>query len=253
MNAVLSVISVLIASASVAVAQGYGWQWSPRAPMSMPTRFVGVEVGGGVSMHQATLPYVEDLVPCCEFTSGSGVPLRIAVYMEDWWKPETAVLFSGGVTLHRSQFTAQAAPLPDSGGREIVTEYLFDAALTYLTIGGGIRQRLFDSYLSVGLDLRASVNVAESYQLTERVVSPDDYYLKTNPPSKEQEWEPTVVDRAAVLVLEPSVSVQYDIPLGMGLVISPLVQVGMPILSLAPDASWRYVSVTGGVRLSRGL
>jgi len=253
MRNVLTVIGMLVVAVSTAWSQGYGWQWSPRTPMAMPTRFVGVEVGGGVSMHQATLPYVEDLVPCCEFTSGSGVPLRIAVFLEDWWQPQTAVSLSGGVTMHQSQFTAQAAPLPDSGGREIVTEYLFDAALTYLTVSGGIRQRLFDSYLSVGVDLRASVNVSQSYELTERVVSPDDYYLKTNPPSKEQSWEPTVVDRSAVLVLEPSVSVQYDIPLGMGLVISPLVQVGIPILSLAPDAQWRYVAVTGGVRLSRGL
>lgn len=253
MRSVLTVIGALIATSCAVWSQGFDWQWSPRSPMTMPTRYVGVELGGGVSLHQATLPYIEDLVPCCSFSSGTGVPLRIAVFVEDWWKPSTAVALSGGVTMHQSQFTAQAEPLPDSGGREIVTEYLFDATLTYLTVGGGIRQRLFKSFLSVGVDLRASVNVAQSYQLLERVVSPDDYFLKTNPPSKEQSWEPTVVDRAAVLVLEPSVTVQYDIALGMGLVISPLVQVGVPIFDLAPDASWRYVAVTGGVRLSRGL
>lgn len=247
-----TLLVIAVTAATGLSAQGYAWEWSPRAPRTMPTLFGGVEIATGYAMHTGTLPYVEDLVPCCTFEEGTGIPVRFAVFLEDWIAPSTALTYGGGVTIQNSSFTSTAQALPDSGGRQIITEYLFDASMTYLQLQGGIRQRLF-GYVSVGLELRGLISVASSYELTERVVAPDDFFFSTNPPSKEITLTPTVVDQASVFVLEPAVSLQYDIPLGIGMVLSPMVQFSVPVMSLANNVSWRFLSVTGGVRLSRGL
>ena len=175
------------------------------------------------------------------------------MFLENWFAPATAWSVGGGVSFQTAGFVTEALPLPDTSGRNIVTEYQLDASLTYLQVHGGIRQRLFGTFLSVGAELRGAVTVASSYSLVDRVVSPDDFLFPTNPPSRERQLDDDVIAGVSAFVLEPALLVQYDIALGTGMVLSPVFGVAAPITSVAGDVSWRYVSVTAGVRLSRGL
>jgi len=249
----LLAVLVALAAGLEIHAQGYEWEWSPRAPRTMPTRYVGIEATGGYALHTGTLSFLEDRILCCEFTEGTGLPFRLSILIEDWWRPQTAYAFGGGITYQATSFTSDTQEYPRRDEDPIVRRYQFDASLTYLHLQGGIRQRLFRSGLVVGVDLRALINVAATYRLTDQVVGPDDYFFTTNPPSKEQELDRDVITNTAVFVLEPSVTLRYDIPLGIGMVLSPVAQFSIPVLSLAGEASWRYTAISGGVQLSTGL
>ena len=204
-------------------------------------------------MHQGDLTYLEDQIVCCDFTEGTGLPFRLSILIEDWFQPNTSFTYGGGVTFQSTSFTSEIEVIPRVDDEPIQRRYQFDASLTYLHLQGGLRQRLFSSGLAVGLDLRGLINVAASYTLVDQVVAPDDYTFTTNPPSRERTLTEDVIENTAVFVLEPAVSLRYDIPLGVGMVLSPMVQFSVPVLSLAGDASWRYAAVSGGVQLSTGL
>jgi hypothetical protein len=213
---------------------------------------VGVEVQAGYAQHSEGLRYFEDLVECCAFDAGSGIPLRIAVIGEQWVTSQLSVQAGFGVTFQPTSFTVLAAPIPHERFGQVQTEYLFDVTTTQIALSIGARHRIL-SYLSIGLDLRGLIAAGSSTTLSERIVSPDDYYFSTNPPSKEYEWTNTVIGDLSAFVLEPAVTLQYDIALDMGMVLSPLVSVSMPVNSLSTEQSWRYVGLGFGVRLSRGL
>ena len=253
MMRILVVILALWAAVSELPAQGYDWEWSPRAPRSMQTRFASVELTGGYAIHQGDLTYLEDQIVCCDFTDGTGLPFRLSVLIEDWFQPSTSFTYGGGVTFQSTSFTSDVQVIPRSDAEPIQRRYQFDASLTYLHLQGGIRQRLFRSGLAVGVELRGLINVAASYTLLDQVVAPDDFTFTTNPPSRERTLTEDVIENTAVFVLEPALSVRYDIPLGIGMVLSPVVQFSVPVLSLAGDASWRYAAVWAGVQLSTGL
>lgn len=241
-------------SLSTAYGQGYEWEWSPRAPLSMPTRYVGVEVAGQYALHTGSLEYFEELIPCCDFTSGTGVPLRLTIIAEQWVKPSLSVQAGIGVMFQGSSFTAPGDTLPRADQPPIVTEYAMETSITSLTLQGGVRQRLFDTFLSIGLDLRGLITVGSSQSLEDRVVSPDDYMFTTNPPSRVRDLSGAqVISDVTVFVFEPSVVLQYDIALARGSVLSPSVNVSMPFGSLSTSQSWSYVAVGIGMRLSRGF
>jgi hypothetical protein len=220
----------------------------------MPTRFLGVEVAAQYAMHQGDLTYFEDIIPCCTFTDGTGIPFRISVIAEQWVAAKTSLQAGLGVTFQSAAFTSPEQQAPMEDGRVIRTEYELQTNITSLAVQAGVRQRLFSSFLSVGADLRGLITIGSSQSLVERVLGPDDYYFTTNPPSKE--WQPSsavVISDISAFVLEPSLVLQYDLALARGSVLSPSINVSMPLTSLASGQSWGYVAVGFGVRLSRGF
>lgn len=250
----VSLLVSLALSLSTAWGQGYEWEWSPRAPLQMPTRFVGVEVAGQYALHTGSLAYFENILPCCEFTSGTGIPLRLTIIAEEWVKPTLSVQAGIGVTFHGASFTTAGDTLPRADEQSIVTEYQLETSFTSLTLQGGVRQRLFDSFFSIGLDLRGLLTVGTSQTLQERVVSPDDYQFTTNPPSRVKDLSGSqVIPDPTFFVLEPAVVLQYDIALTRGSVLSPSLNISMPIGNLSTDQSWSYLAFGFGVRLSRGF
>ena len=246
------IITMLTFNILMIHAQGYEWEWSPRAPFTMPTRFVGIEVAAQYAQHNGSLTYYQHLIPCCEFTSGTGMPIRLSLVGEQWVLPRLSVQASVGMIYQSASFSVLDTAIPHEQFGEIQTEYLFDASYSQIALSIGARQRLI-GFLSIGLDLRGLIGMGSSTTLTERIVRPDDYYFSTNPPSKEYEWDNSVIGDLATIVIEPAVTLQYDIALGLGMVLSPSFTVSMPLTSLSTDQSWTYLAIGGGLRLSRGL
>lgn len=253
---ILEVVAALVALVTLwcgptANAQVYHWEWSPRSPRVMPRTFVGLEGAIGSVQHRTTLPYVEDLITCCSFENGAGMPMRFSVLAERWIAPQTAVTAGLGYTQTGGMFTATAPGFPTVEYGTVETAYDLEASFRYLHLQGGVRQRLFGSMASLGIDLRAMVRVAAEYSLTERVVRPDDYQFADG--SRSAPIDQHVLYSSSAVVLEPSVVIQYDLPLHLGFVISPMASVQMPLWSVSASHSWTYVQATVGVRIMRGL
>jgi hypothetical protein len=257
MNIILVALSLFLAVASSPLrceAQGYDWEYDPRFPQSMPTRFIGLEFAAQYAMHTGDLAYFEQLVPCCTFSDGTGFPLRLSAVAEQWVTPTLSVQAGLGVAYQSAEFVSDQQQAPFDDGTVLVTEYVLQTSITALSLSGGVRQRLFDSFFSVGLDLRGNVTIGSAQTLQERVVSPSDFTFTTNPPTQVYDLSGTmVIPDVAAFVLEPALSFQYDIALARGSVLSPSVNVSMPLNSLATGQSWGYLAVGLGVRLSRGF
>ena len=196
------------------------------------------------------LIYAEELIPCCELESGTGLPLRLGLIGEQWVTPKLAVQAAVGVTFQSSSFTALSEVFPTTEFGDVQTEYQWDMSYTQIMLSVGARQRLI-SFLSLGVDLRGLILAGRSESLTERIVRGDGYQFF--PPAQEIVFDDLEVTQMSAFVLEPSVSLQYDIALGLGTVLSPSVNLSMPLNSLSTEGSWRYLGLGVGVRLSRGL
>lgn len=253
------VVLTLVLGSINAYSQGYEWEWSPRLPVQMPIRYVGVEVDVGYALHHADLLYSEVYLPCCRFTKGTGLNVGAMLYAEQWIKPTLAIHATAGLTYQTVGLTAGGDTLPRVGPDDVVrlvlTEWRLSIPTTYLTIGGGARMRLFGTHVSVGAQLQGSFLVGNNgATLTEHVVSPSDYYfIVQGRQTKDRPADSTTFAQRTSFVLEPALSVQYDLPMNRGLVLTPLLRVSMPITSLSSVSNWRYYGLTIGVRLSRGL
>ncbi len=251
----LAILCLLLAIAADGKGQGYAWEFSPRFPMFMPTRFVGIEVSGSYAFHSASVLYVEDLLPCCTFKDGTGVPLRIVVTGEQWLNANLAVGAGLGVQLQSAVLTAPGDTLPVIDGNTVelmITEWELATSVTYASIEANSRLRLFTSALSVGVGLRGHIRITSQAQVIERIIQPEDAFFQDSQ-SNERVSATADFDQSALFVLEPALSLQYDVPLSTGLVLSPSILVSKPLTSLSSQQDWSYLALGFGVRISRGL
>lgn len=246
------VIFIIFCSAADLYSQGFAWEWPPRFPMTMPTKFIGIDAGTGYVQHAADVAYTQNLIVCCTFTSGSGVPLRIMVLGESWVAARTAVSAGFGFTISRSSFSAPGYTLPRRTS-QVITEYAYDVTLSYITLEGGVRQRLFNSFASLGVFVRGQILASASERLLDRVLSPDDYFFDGNPRTKEREITSNLQTRFSPFVLETALTLQYDVAMGKGLYLAPSLTFAVPVTSVMSDATWRYIWTGFGFKLMRGI
>ncbi len=237
-------------------AQGFDWEWTPRSPLTMPNTYIGLEAVTGSTAYNGRLNYIEELsgFQCCSFSNGTGMPFRFSVAGETWVTPGIALLGNVGITTLSSQFKQRAKPVPRSDGSEVVTEYVFDNSLRYITLSAGSRVKLFSTHFSVGGLIRLHANIGNTASLIERVVSPSDYLFDTNPPSREYTHAPNakLADVAGLLV-EPTVFVSYDIGLSKGMYLQPMVLLSTQLNSVSSVYSWRFADIGVGLRFMKGL
>lgn len=241
-----------------AKAQGYEWEWSPRQPQHMPTRYVGLEAVAGYALQQSDLLYSELTLPCCSFTGGRGIPFSFALQAEQWIEPWLAITAALGASYQQSWLVAEGDTLPrispDNVVRMVITEWQLDASVSYLTLSGGARARLFNTHAAVGLQVRGSFALSSKAKLAEKILAPDDFYFQyQGQTTKMRDVDSSTFAQRSSFYVEPVLSLQYDVPLSTGYVLTPLMQFSVPLTSLAATGTWRYYSVGFGVRLSRGM
>ena len=253
------VVCCIAITCSTAYSQGYNWEWSPRLPLAMPIRYVGVEVSAGFALHKADLLYSEQYLPCCTLSKGTGVPVATMLYAEEWTKPWLAFTVSAGISYQSVNLSAPGDTLPQIGPddvvRTVVTEWQLQTSMTYISLATGARARLFGSHATVGFQLRGNLSAGSSNAvLSEHILQPSDYFFNVQGRQvKERTVDSTNFGQRSSFYLEPTFSIQYDVPLTIGYVLTPLVQVAMPLTSLSTASDWRYYSLMLGVRLSKGL
>ncbi len=256
MRAIAVILGLLLLAACPDVhAQGFDWQASPRWPHTIPTRYVGLEVGSGYTLHSGSLQYIEeDLgLTCCDYSSGTGLPLSISLVGEQWVSPTMSVHASIGYQRYGVSYVTPSQPVPLPNGSMLQTEYVLDGAISYVTLGGGVSTRLFARHLTIGGGLRVMFYAGGSLDQSERVVAPDDYQFTGNPRSRERSLGNTFLSSASGVQVEPYLQAGYNIPLSYGFYLTPLVSLGIPLLNVTADDSWRMLDLGVRLRLMRGL
>ncbi|MDZ4745804.1 MAG: hypothetical protein SGJ05_07355 [bacterium] len=235
-------------------AQGFDWQYSARVPFESPILFYGLEVSSGYGTHFASLDYLEKgtSYTCCTYDRGSGMPFGAMIAADYWLLPEVSVQAGIGMAMRSVTFTSdpQSFPRVDHSTVTVVTsEYVFTGTITYATLQGALRYRILGTHLNIGGGLKLMVKLGETQTQIDRVISPDNYFFNGNPPSKEKDLKPTILDDASVFVLEPFASVGYDLTIRRGMYLTPTITIGGPITSLSKTQPWRALDLGVGIRL----
>ncbi len=247
-------LSLLITCAVAASAQGFDWQYSARQPFESPIRFYGIELSSGYGRHFASLDYLERGTgfTCCTYERGQGMPYGVLLAGDYWLTPDVSVQGGLGVVVRNVTFTSDPQSFPrvkDSIVSIVSSEYVFQGSITYATVQAALRYRLLGTHLNVGGGVKLMVKLSESQTQIDRVIGPDDYFFGGNPPSKEKVLPATILDDASTFVIEPYVSVGYDLAIRRGMYLTPTVTLGGPVTSLSKTQLWRALDVGFSLRL----
>jgi len=243
---------ILVLSAATGLAQGFDWQPSPRRPYEAPRTFLGLELGIASGSHTGSLPYLEADIPnpCCTYESGSGLPIRIGLTGETWIGPRMAAALDVSLQLQSTTFVAAEQSLPRVGRGPLVTRYELDVQTSYLALGASLRQRLGSSMFVASAGMRAGMLLRASMTNREVVVgAPDETFADG---TRVQTLPTTGLADAASVVLEPHLSVGYDVPMSVGYYLTPSIMCGYSLTSLSTNHSWRALSIGVGLRLMKG-
>lgn len=233
-------------------AQGFNWQPTLRRPYQAPRVFVGLDAGTGLAIHSGNLPYLENDIadPCCTYSGGSAIPLRLGVVAEYWFAPRQAVAFRLGLSHQSAGFESATQSYPRSSGAPLETRYQLDAGLSHLQLSGELRQRAGSSMLMVMAGLNANIVISASVTNREVIAGPAGATFVDG--SSEQVLPTSGLDDASSMVLEPYLAVGYDVPLAFGYYLEPRLQLGYTLTSLSAIHPWSVLDVGFGLRLMKG-
>lgn len=245
-------ITAVLALAPDLSAQGFDWQPSLRRPYQAPTMFMGLEAGMGLASHHGSLPYLEKDIanPCCSYENGSSIPIRIGLLTEYWFAPQQAIAMQLGLVMQSAEFVAPISTYPRASGLPLATQYLLNAKLRHISLGAEFRQRIARSMVVVAAGARANILVSSSMTNRETIVGPPEATFTDG--SREAVLPTTGLEDAAPVVLEPYLSVGYDVPLSFGYYVEPFLRVGTTVSSLSAAHRWQSSDVSVGIRLMKG-
>lgn len=236
-------------------AQQIPWEPSFREPYRAPQTFIGLRAQSGLSIHGASLTYLDDIyhIPCCTYEHGTGIPFSIGISTENWVLPDISVGADASVLWETASFATSPLVVPRSNGEDLRTRYEMAASTSWLTLGLHANYRLARSPWTIGFRMAGSVLLSSTMAHKEVVLGPDSYYFISDPPSKEVQLPVASISDLRGLTLQPGMQVAYDLPLTLPVYISPYLGVGTIIGSLSEQHRWGVTTVSIGVRLMHGL
>ncbi len=224
-------------------AQGFNWQYSAREPTGYPTLFVGVAGSRGLFENFAELEYRQttaaiDNCLCGVFRRGNGNMWNLGIHAEQWLESGDVAIYAG---LRYEQSSSAMSyqesverRLPGRNPYQLITEWTLQSDITHLLLDGGVKVKLYPTHVYLSAGLQAGTVLAGVSVQEERTVSPDfDPYRGT------RLTEP--FPRLSPVVLGGKIAAGIDIALAKGLYVSPAIYVSAPALSVAQNATWRWV------------
>lgn len=247
---------VLLATFALGLhAQQIPWEPSFREPYTVPKSFVGLSAQSGLSIHEASLTYLDDIygIPCCTYEGGTGIPLAIGVSSEHWAMANLSVGGDALIAWETTAFATNPSVVPRANGEDLRTRYEMSASMAWLSLSLGAKYRIMQSPWTVGVRLAGNVLLNSTMTHKEVVLGPDSYFFLTDPPSKEIFLPTTGISDLHSFVLLPAVQVSYDLPLSYPVYVSPYIGIGTTLGSFSEQQPWGVTSVSLGVRLLHGL
>ncbi|CAN5475069.1 hypothetical protein BH10BAC6_BH10BAC6_15860 [soil metagenome] len=250
----LSTLFLLITIQTVSLlAQGFDWQYSARVPTPSPIRFLGAEVMSGWTNQSGPLPYIQtDLgLECCRYENGSGVPLSIGVGGEYWVSGDVAVTGMLGYRSQGANFTTSGDTLPRVGKDAVITQYELTARLHYAVVTAGAKMRLFETHLTLGLGARFMISIGSSSTQTESIIQGSGYSFGNG--SQAMALTSTSLNDLKPFVVVPYLQLGYDISVSTGMYLTPTFSIGIPVMSVSSNSTWRMTDLGVGIRLMKGF
>jgi hypothetical protein len=231
-----------------AISQGFDWQYSARMPVEYPRLFIGVKSGFSVFNHSAEFQFLQRITdinrPCCHFTDGAGNGYLIGLHGEYWDSGNLAFVASAGINTVNGNFSKLSGTERkfDTLVYTLVTDYRFESSITYITLEGGAKYRLFDSHFHVGGMLEISVLADHNIVVDESKVSPswDPFEYKL--------YEDGKYPGIAAIVATPEIFAGYDFDIfGPGRYLSVFTSVNIPLTNTMADDKWHRWSFNFGL------
>jgi hypothetical protein len=225
-------------------AQGFNWQYSSRFPAEYPDIFAGVKFGYNIFLHDGSFNFIENLVPCCKFSSGTGSGVNIMFDSEYWIRGDRALSIGLGYYTVSGNFELEKSEVVREG--DFRTKFLFNSQISYLNLSTSFKQQIPSMmvYLSGGLDFIFMLSSNAEYS---------EERLTDDVPFESRVIERGQIDELSPLVLSPFIKVGLDAPLSLNIYASPFISAGYTINSILENDSWRRFNFNFGISIFRSV
>jgi hypothetical protein len=235
-------ILIILLNIYIVSAQGFNWQYSSRFPEEYPDLFAGVRFGYNLFLHNGNFNFIENLVPCCRFSSGNGTGINIMFDSEYWITGDIALSIGLGYYAVNGNFELENQEVVRDGNFR--TKFIFNSQISYLTLSSALKQQIPSSflYLSGGIDFIIVLSSHGEHSETA---------LTSDVPFNSRVIEQGKIDELSPLVLSPFIKVGYDAPLSLNIYVSPYISAGYTLNSILENVAWRRLNINIGISIFR--
>ncbi|MGA2295916.1 MAG: hypothetical protein ABSG15_00025 [FCB group bacterium] len=235
-----------------AYSQGFDWQYSARMPSDSPTMFIGITGEFNYQIHSGSFNFLEQQVTCVQFNNGKGYGYSAGISGE-YWNTGVFAIFGNIIYSNVPGKFAQTVSI-QKVNYDLISEYDYNSNISYASLEGGLKWRLFESHLYIGCSLQFAVLVSNKEDCIEKIIGPDNAPpFNTNPPSYQRVISDGGISDQNPFNIIPKIRIGYDLPIGLGMYASPSIIAGFSILPIAKDSQWRRFPVSFGITFYKGI
>lgn len=223
----------------IALAQGFDWQYSPRLPFAQPREFVGVYASIGRLMNTGSFSFLEDHIPCCDYSSGFGESYRFG-FTGEYWQSGVFAMNSGiGLIVNNSNFSTLISVPRSDGKIDYFSSYKYflDESRTYLSFDFGGRYRISESHFSFGGNLNLQYKIKSTAVHKERIESPASEKFIDG--STERIITNGIIGKYNNILIIPDLSFNYDFSIMRGYYSTICLYAAFPLTSVVQEYNWR--------------
>ena len=256
LNSIIKILllTVFVFHSNFAYGQGFDWQWSARMPFQTPRLYWGVSLQYGFQFASGDISFLEDKIQCPKFTDGSGNNFAFGLNFE-YWEKLNRFAYRGSIQYGVNTLTSKSLDnVPYS--QSLIAKYENKLELNFSKIGfkiGG-KYRIANTHFNIGADLMLSFIIDKTFKATEEILGPPEIPpFSTNPPSYKRDILNGEINTFNLFQLEPSLSIGYDLQLGLGTYISPHFTLLIPTKSMFSNDNLTNFSTSFGIIFYRRI
>jgi hypothetical protein len=243
---------IIFLFAMPAFGQGFNWQYSARMPAESPTIFVGVASELSYISHSGDFRFLEQETTCCKYESGAGAGYVAGLTAESWLSPGFALNFRINMSSANARFTSRNSVAKDPQTL-LVTEYAFESSVFYFNGEAAAKWRIAGLHFFGGVSLKIGAMLHKTNVFTESIISPENEYFNTSPPSQQRNIPLGHVPDIMPLSMSPGINVGYDFTFGRGLYASVFAAARFNALNVIREERWRRWSLSVGINIFKGI
>jgi hypothetical protein len=245
---------MIIASQIPVLSQGFDWQYSARLPFDAPHYYIGISARYGLNWTTGNISFLENKLRCPDFYDATGNGFNIGIATQYWLDDSRYALHAN---LYYSNHSLNASiidrvPLTSTLTAEYETNLNLSFSQLNLLIGG--KYRIPSTHLNIGADIGIAYNINRTFDVTETILGPIEVPpFQTNPPSYSRDVINGELNQMHALYINPNINISYDIPLGIGTYIEPMLSLNIPLYSIMNGDNVHNYSIQFAINILRGI